>query len=81
MAMRRETLFVTDAEIANRVGIATDTLKAVLTALEKAGFPRPDPLFCGRRYWPACKRFLDRRCNLDTSSALGIPALDGEEKW
>jgi hypothetical protein len=81
MAVRPDPLFVTDAEIANRVGIAANAFKTVLTALEKAGFPRPDPLFCGRRYWPACKRFLDRRYNLDTSSMPGIPALDGEEKW
>lgn len=75
------TLFVTDAQVAERMGLSADQLKAALPALDKIGFPMPDPLFENRRYWPACQAFLDRRYGLTSSSPHAIPALDGEEKW
>lgn len=74
-------LFLTDAQIAERMGLSTDQLKIALPALAKSGFPMPDPLFANRRYWPACEAFLDRRYGLASSSVGAIPALDGEEKW
>lgn len=74
-------LFLTEGELADRMGVKLDLLETALPALAKSGFPAPDPLFGGRRYWPACEAFLDRRYGLSSSSGQGTPALDGEEKW
>ena len=74
-------LFLTEAQIAARIGLDTEKFKNALPALTKSGFPDPDPLFAGRRYWPACQAFLDRRYGLTSSSPSAIPALDGEERW
>lgn len=79
---KANALFLTDAQLAERMGISTALLDTALPALDKAGFPAPDPLFQNRRYWPACQAFLDRRYGLASSSApQANPALDGEEKW
>lgn len=74
-------LFLTDAQLAERMGITTDLLKTALPALSKQGFPTPDPLFDKRRYWPACEAFLDKRYGLAASSLQANPGRDGEEKW
>lgn len=74
-------LFLTEAQIAERMGLKTDQLKAALPALNKSGFPEPDPLFENRRYWPACQAFLDRRYGLAASSVDANPGVDGEERW
>jgi len=79
---KADQLFLTDAEIAQRVGINTDQWKYAVISLEKSGFPKPDPLFERRRYWPACRAFLDNRYNLGSQAAQGHSAQpDGEEKW
>ena len=78
---KSEALFLTEAQIADRIGLDTQKFKAALPALSKSGFPEPDPLFENRRYWPACQAFLDRRYGLAASSTSAIPALDGEERW
>ncbi|EHK77737.1 hypothetical protein SM0020_12455 [Sinorhizobium meliloti CCNWSX0020] len=79
---KASALFLTDAQLAERMGIATELLKSALPALQKSGFPAPDPLFQNRRYWPACQAFLDRRYGLAASSvSQANPGLDGEEKW
>ncbi|QHW26616.1 winged helix-turn-helix domain-containing protein [Rhizobium leguminosarum bv. viciae 248] len=78
---KSSSLFLTEAQLAARMGIDADILGTALPALTKAGFPVPDPLFANRRYWPACEAFLDRRYGLSPSSGQGTPALDGEEKW
>ena len=78
------SLFLTEGELADRMGIKLDLLKTALPALAKSGFPQPDPLFDGRRYWPACEAFLDRRYGLSSSSGQGttaLPSLDEEEPW
>ncbi len=48
----KDTLFLTDGEIAKRLGLDKDQFETALPALLKEGFPRPDALFAGRRYWP-----------------------------
>ncbi|PYE25055.1 hypothetical protein C8J32_1048 [Rhizobium sp. PP-CC-3A-592] len=78
---RATSLFLTEAELAERIGVKTELLKDALSALSKSGFPEPDPLFGGRRYWPACEAFLDRRYGLTPSSAPAAIGLDGDEKW
>ncbi len=77
----KDTLFLTDSEIAKRLGLDTEQFKTALPALLKEGFPRPDALFAERRYWPACQAFLDRRYGLASSSPQANPGLDEEEPW
>lgn len=79
--MKRGILFVTEAQIAERIGLTTEQFKGALPALAKAGFPVPDPLFENRRYWPACQAFLDRRYGLASQSPEANPGLDGDERW
>jgi len=81
MMNARGTLFVTEAQLAERIGLTTEQLKGALPALAKIGFPMPDPLFENRRYWPACQAFLDRRYGLASQSAEANPGLDGDERW
>lgn len=78
---KAEALFLTEAQIAERMGLTTEQLKIALPALMQAGFPMKDPLFADRRYWPACQAFLDRRYGLTSSSPRAIPALDEVEPW
>ncbi|SER57052.1 winged helix-turn-helix domain-containing protein [Rhizobium sp. NFR03] len=73
-------MFLTEAELAARIGVKSEILKGALLALDKEGFPVPDPLFGNRRYWPACKAFLDRRYGLAAPNSSS-PGLDGEENW
>jgi hypothetical protein len=72
-------LFLTDGEVADRLGVSTLKWQATASALEKSGLPTPDPLFENRRYWPAVRAFLDRRAGLmHSTSTLN---RDGEENW
>lgn len=59
-----ERLYLTDAEIADRLMSGDDRVarwKGAAVMLERDGLPRPDPVFGGRRYWPAVRDYLDRR--------------------
>lgn len=76
-----DALYLTDGQVAQRLGVDLKDWRAIVAVLEKEGFPRPDPLFANRRYWPACRAFLDRRHQMGQQSPSGIPALDGEERW
>lgn len=78
---KADQLFLTEAQIAERIGLPTDKVKIALKTLEKVGLPMPDPVFENRRYWPAVKAFLDQRYNLGKQSPQGNPSLDGDEKW
>jgi hypothetical protein len=53
------TLYVSEKECARRIGIGADKWHDIALTLEKSGLPKRDPLFCGRRYWPKVRRFLD----------------------
>lgn len=74
-------LFLTEAQLAERMGLATDVLATAMPELMRQGFPMPDPLFANRRYWPACEAFLDQRYGLASSSPGVIPTLDEVEPW
>lgn len=76
-----DTLFVTDGELAKRLGLTLDQLKTALPAAEKSGFPMKDPLFADRRYWPACVAWLDGRYGIRHEAATGPYAPDGKESW
>lgn len=61
---------------------ASDMMKSwreTATVLERNGLPKKDPLFGGRRYWPAVERWLKAYNGL--SSDPGAQAPDGEEHW
>jgi hypothetical protein len=80
-APRREgpTLFVTDAELIRRLGVPEKAARAAIRELERRpGFPRKDPLFGDRRFWPAVIAFLAKRYGMATLSST---APDGEENW
>lgn len=56
-----DKLFVTDDELAARLGMPADKAMVVIRMLErKGGFPPKIELCGGRRYWPAVKDFFDR---------------------
>ncbi|MBB3937895.1 winged helix-turn-helix domain-containing protein [Aureimonas phyllosphaerae] len=78
-----EKLFLDDREIAMRLGVKPNLFSAIAKTLEKSGFPQPDPLFEDKRYWPACRSFLDRRHNVHQDAGGGDAPLqlDGKENW
>jgi hypothetical protein len=61
----KDKLYLTDAELVRRLGVPEKTLRSMLPNLElRYGFPRKQPLFGGRRYWPAVKAWLDKHNGL-----------------
>lgn len=79
-AQPTESLYLSEDEIAHKV-LGTRKAKdwSMLAALwEREGLPRVDALV-GRRYWPAVRRWLDRRNGLAQEY---VPAsADGKERW
>jgi hypothetical protein len=70
--------YVTDIQIAEIWGVCDKTARRAIKALERAGgFPRKDPLFGGKRYWPAVDSFMKRRAGLN----VPLVPTDGEENW
>ncbi|TBA86279.1 winged helix-turn-helix domain-containing protein [Rhizobium ruizarguesonis] len=81
MVTTKAGCFVTEGQLAERIGLTLDQLKIALPAAEKAGFPTKDPLFADRRYWPAVVAWLDRRYGLRPEGYTGPYAVDGRENW
>ena len=75
---RQEPVYLTDGQIAARVGVTTSEWQAVVKVLTREGLPQPDPLFGNRRYWPAVKAWFDRRAGLGSHGHI---VNDGEENW
>lgn len=53
---RQDGVWVTDAELIERSNVPPDVMRQALGALDKdprSGFPKKNPLYGGRRYWPA----------------------------
>lgn len=77
-----EPWFLTDSEIVRefqRRGLTLRDARMAVAALEKMqGWPFRDPIFGNRRYWPACKAFLDKRYGL---GKIGPSKPDGQEHW
>jgi hypothetical protein len=72
-------LFVTDAELIRRLGVPEKTARAAIRELERRpGFPRKDPLFGDRRFWPAVAAYLENRYGLGT---LAPSPPDGTENF
>ena len=73
-----QSLFLTEAEIARRLGLTQHEWAAKAEVLERHGLPRIDPLI-GGRYWPAIVAFFDRRygvSNVEASQPDGGENLD-----
>jgi hypothetical protein len=61
----KDKLYLLDSELIRRIGVPEKTMRSMLPALEsKYNFPRKQPLFGGRRYWPAVKAWLDKHNGL-----------------
>jgi hypothetical protein len=63
---KRETLYITDAELIRRMGVPEKIARANIKALDekRTDFPKKDKFWGGRRYWPAVKAWLDRNSGL-----------------
>ena len=61
-------LFLTEAEIARRLGLTRREWAGKAEVLERHGLPRIDPLI-GGRYWPAIVAFFDRRYGVSNVEA------------
>jgi DNA-binding Lrp family transcriptional regulator len=76
-SLATDGLFVTDEQLAAKLGVSADTLRPAIRTLEKRGFPRRDPLFGNKRFWPAVEAYL-----LSLYSVGTLPsAPDGVEDW
>ena len=60
---RPMTLWVTDAELIRRSGVPEKIMRRNLRELDRlpSGFPKKDPLWGDRRYWPHVKAYFDRQ--------------------
>jgi hypothetical protein len=71
------TLYVTDDELIDRLGVPTEKAKDALRVLDhehrRNGFPQKQMLWGNRRYWPAVKAWLD------THYGLKIPSKGRDE--
>lgn len=67
----KDKLYLSDAELIRRIGVPEKTMRSMLPGLEKKyGFPRKQPLFGGRRYWPAVKAWLDKHNGIKVDPSL-----------
>ena len=61
----KDKLYLTDAEMIRRLGVPDKVMRSMLPGLEsKFAFPKKQPLFGGRSYWPAVKAWLDKHNGL-----------------
>lgn len=59
----KDKLWLTDAELIRRLGVPEAIARANLRALDAnrlSGFPRRDPRWGNRRYWPDVAAYFDR---------------------
>ena len=76
---RPDPIYLTEGQIAQRVGMTALEWQAVARTLERSGLPLRDPLFGDRRHWPAVRAWLDRRAGIVPNAP--VIAQDGEENW
>src|ERR1700747_3666310 len=62
----RDKLFVTDIELIRPLAVPKKTGRAAIKELDKfhpgrPRFPQKDPLFGGRRFWPAIEKYFKLR--------------------
>ena len=60
---KRQTLWVTDAELIRRMGVPEKIMRRALRSLDEnrrtTGFPAKQKLFGDRRYWPAVLAYFE----------------------
>lgn len=59
----RDGLWVTDAELIRRSGVPEKIARQAIEMLDKnqvSGFPKKNPLWGNRRYWPAVENYWAR---------------------
>lgn len=60
---KRGGLFVTDAELIEKLQVPDKIAREALHVLDsdyrRTGFPQKQPLWGGRRYWPAIEKWLE----------------------
>ena len=69
LALRPQTLFVTDTEMIRRIGVPEKIARAAIKALDEnplSGFPQKSELWGNRRYWPAVEAWFREQQDLDT---------------
>lgn len=57
-----DTLWVTDEEIVERLGVPADVARVALKGLDAnplSGFPKKQKLWGDKRYWPAVREWFD----------------------
>jgi hypothetical protein len=61
----RAALFVTDTELARRLGVSEKVWRVAKVGLDRdPTFPKKDPLFGNKRYWRAVRAWFDRHYGL-----------------
>jgi hypothetical protein len=78
---RQPGLWVTDTELHALLGLDTKTTRVVLQELERKhpNFPKKQPFFGGRRYWPAIVDFFGHHYGFRMASAPG--GAERRQKW
>lgn len=71
-------MFLSDAEIRERLNISEKRWRPVVQHFERQGFPRVDPLV-GKRYWPAVETWLLQRYTCGTP--IRTPDVEETENW
>jgi hypothetical protein len=70
LALRPQTLFVTDIEMIRRIGVPEKIARAAIRVLDEnphSGFPKKSELWGNRRYWPAVEVWFQQQQDLDMS--------------
>jgi hypothetical protein len=75
---RDDGLFVTDAELIRRLNVPSKIGYRAIRDLEKQHpgrprFPQKDPMFGGRRFWPAVQKYLMLRHGLADQPFMAAP--------
>jgi hypothetical protein len=68
-----ETLWITDAELIRRIGVPEKSARSRLHFLDakpQYQFPRKNPMWGNRRYWPAVKAYFDKNQGMVAPGAV-----------
>ncbi|HEY6258855.1 MAG TPA: hypothetical protein VIY51_24015 [Xanthobacteraceae bacterium] len=68
LALRPQTLYVTDVEMIRRIGVPEKIARAAINALDEnphSGFPKKSALWGNRRYWPAVAAWFQEQYDLE----------------
>jgi len=74
--MTAPLIYLTDKQIASRLGVSPDKWDSIAPVLEREGAPRRDALFDDKRCWPALLEFLVKRAG-GTAVNTALPVENG----